>query len=202
MRVPGPTFDEFEFGFSWVLDDRMRRTSHALVDRERVWLIDPVDVPEAIDRATALGTPTAVLQLLDRHNRDCAALAARFDVPHLHVPDVVPDSPFEAIPAVRIPRWRETALWWPERRALVVAEVVGTIEAFTVGTGPVGVHPMLRAWPPSSLRGMRPEHLLVGHGPGVHGAAATTGLERAFARSRRDLPRLGPTLVREALRGS
>ncbi len=198
--MSGVTFDEFEFGFSWVLDERMQRTSHALVDRGRVWLIDPVDVPEAIERATALGTPTAVLQLLDRHNRDCAALAARFDVPHLEVPDVVPDSPFEALPAVRVPRWRETALWWPERRTLVVTEVVGTNDYYAVGPGPVGVHPFLRAWPPSSLRGMRPEHLLTGHGAGVHGPEAAPALERAFSRSRHDLLHLGPALVRQVLK--
>ena len=46
----------------------------------------------------ALGEPAGVVQLLDRHNRDCAAVAAELGVPHLVVPDAVPDSPFEAIP--------------------------------------------------------------------------------------------------------
>ena len=197
--MSGVSFDEFEFGFSWVLDDRMQRTSHALVSDGRVWVIDPVDEPEAIERLSALGEPAAVLQLLDRHNRDCAALAARFEVPHLHVPDVVPESPFEAIPVVRIPRWRETALWWPEQRALVVAEVVGTNEAFTVGAGELGIHPLLRAWPPTSLRGMQPEHVLTGHGPGVHGPQAAAALEHAYSHSRRDLPRLVPTLARQII---
>ena len=54
-----------------------------------------------------------MLQLLDRHNRDCAEVAQRLGVPHLKVPDAVPGSPFEAIPALRVPGWKETALWWP-----------------------------------------------------------------------------------------
>ena len=198
--MSGVTFDEFEFGFSWVMDERMQRTSHALVDRGRVWLVDPVDVPEAIERATALGTPTAVLQLLDRHNRDCAALAARFDVPHLERARRGAGLAVRGDSGCAMPSWRETALWWPERRALVVAEVVGTNDYFAVGPGPVGIHPFLRAWPPSSLRGMQPEHLLTGHGAGVHGPEAAPALERAFARSRHDLLHLGPALVRQALR--
>jgi hypothetical protein len=88
------SYDEFPFGFSWVLDEPLERTSHALVADGRVWLVDPVDVPEAMERATALGEPAAVLQLLDRHNRDCAAVAERLGVLHVKVPDVIPGSPF------------------------------------------------------------------------------------------------------------
>ena len=64
-------------GFSWLPDETLTRTSHALDTGDGVWLIDPVDVPEAIERVAALGAPAGVLQLLDRHNRDCAAIAAR-----------------------------------------------------------------------------------------------------------------------------
>ena len=184
------TYDEYEFGFSWIVEEPLARSSHALVVEGRVWLIDPVAVDEALERAAALGPPAGVLQLLDRHNRSCAKLAARLGVPHLNVPDAVPDSPFEAIPAVRIPRWRETALWWPERQALVVAEVVGANDLYTGGNGRVGMHPLLRAFPPRRLRGRRPEHLLMGHGPGVHGPDAAVALERAHARTRRDIPRV------------
>ena len=89
---------------------------------------------------------------------------------------------------VRFPGWKETALWWPEREALIVAEVVGSIEAFTGGRGAVGMHPMLRALPPRGLRSYAPRHLLMGHGAGIHGAAAKPALERAHARTRRDIP--------------
>jgi len=48
-------FDEYPFGVSWVLEESLQRTSHALVVDGRVWLVDPVDVPEAIERATRSG---------------------------------------------------------------------------------------------------------------------------------------------------
>src|SRR5687767_15936561 len=81
------SYDEHDAGLSWVIDEPMQRTSHAIADGGRVWLIDPVDVPEAVDRALALGELAAVLQLLDRHPRACATLAERYRVPHLRLPD-------------------------------------------------------------------------------------------------------------------
>ena len=183
-------YDEYEFGLSWVLEEAMQRSSHALVVDGKVWLVDPVAHDEALDRAAGLGEVAGVLQLLDRHNRDCRALAERFGVPLLHVPDAVPGTPFEAIPVVRVPRWKETALWWPEREALIVAEVVGSNTLYTGGRGAAGMHPMLRALPPSGLRSYAPQHLLMGHGAGIHGAAATAALRQAHDRSRRDIPRM------------
>ena len=92
-----------------------------------------------------------------------------------------------------VPRWRECALWWPERRALVVAEAIGTNKVFALGDGAAGMHPLLRGLPPGALRGFQPEHLLVGHGRGVHGPEAADALADAYDRSRRDLPALrGP----------
>ncbi|MCS7007136.1 MAG: hypothetical protein NZL88_06240, partial [Gaiellaceae bacterium] len=120
-------------GFSWVAEEPMTRTSHALASEGTVWLVDPLDWPEALERALTLGEPAGVLQLLDRHNRDCGALAERLGVPRLVVPDEVPESPFVCLPLLRRRRWRETALWWPEKRTLVVAEAVGTNRFFTGG---------------------------------------------------------------------
>jgi hypothetical protein len=191
-------FDELPFGFSWVLREPMLRTSHALVADGRVWLFEPTAVPEALARAKQLGEPAAVVQLLDRHNRDCAAVAARLGVPHLKVPDSIPDSPFEVFTTVDVPRWKERALWWPEHELLFVPEAIGTGPYFRAAGEPAGVHPMLRAWPPGALRGRRPQHLLVGHGSGVHGDAAVT--DTALARSRRDIPRLLVKLPRMLLR--
>jgi hypothetical protein len=188
---------EFTLGVTWEIDEAARRTSHAIrTDDGRVWLVDPVDHPDALTRVAKLGEPAAVLQLVDRHNRDCAAIAARLGVPHLGVPDAVPGSPFEAIPVLRMKRWRETALWWPQRELLVVAEAIGTAVAFTAGHGAVGMHPILRPRPPAALRGYAPEHLLVGHGPPVHGAAARDGIDWAYAHARRDIPRLLASLPR------
>lgn len=196
------TYDEFGFGFSWFPHEALTRTAHALDTGDGVWLIDPVDVPEAIERAAALGPPAGVLQLLDRHNRDCAAIAARLGVPHLRLPAAVPGSPFTVVPVVDLPRWRELALWWPERRVLVVAELVGTTWSYALAGGPAGIHPLLRGLPPGALRAFEPEHLLVGHGRGVHGPAAASALADAYARARKDLPRLAlklPALARAAI---
>ena len=187
-------FDSFDGGFSWFPDEQFTRTSHALATGSGVWLVDPVDASEPLERAAELGEPAGVLQLLDRHERDCAKIAARLEVPHLRVPAAVAGSPFTVVPVLKLPRWHEVALWWPERRVLVVAETIGTNKAFAVGRGPAGVHLLLRIRPPGALRGYEPEHLLVGHGRGIHGPAASAALERAYARTRKDLPALAGTL--------
>jgi hypothetical protein len=189
------SLDESDLGISWVLDEPMQRTCHALLADGTVWFVDPVEVDDVVDRGAALGKPAGVLQLLDRHNRDCADVAERLGIEHLKVPDAVPGSPFKAIKALRLPLWKETALWWPERRVLVVAEIVGTNPIFTAGEGSVGIHPTLRVWPPKSIRGYEPEHLYTGHGPPVHENTAAA-LERAYARSRRDIPKATISMIK------
>jgi hypothetical protein len=179
-----------DLGMSWVVAEPMARASHALADDGRVWLVDPVDDPDALAAATALGEPAGVLQLLDRHARDCRQIAERLGVAHLRVPDAVPESPFEIVPVLDLPGWREVALWWPARRALIVAEALGTAPAFAVGDGPVGVHPMLRLLSPKGLKGFGPEHLLVGHGPPVSGPEIGEQVDRAIDHAGRDVPKL------------
>jgi hypothetical protein len=195
--------DRAEQGFSWIVDEPMTRASHALADEGRVWLVDPVRFEPALARARAFGEPTAVLQLLDRHNRDCAVIARELDVPHLVAPDAIPDSPFATIPLRRTKRWRETALWWPAQRTLVVAEAIGTNRFFAAGGDAAGVHLLLRLSPPrDELGALQPEHLLVGHGEGLHGRDATEGLRLALDRSRSGLPRIAlrlPALAVDAI---
>jgi hypothetical protein len=190
------TTDESALGISWVIDESMERACHAILADGKVWFVDPVEVDDVVDRGAALGEPAGVLQLLDRHKRDCAAVAERLGIEHLEVPDAVPGSPFEVIKAIRFPGWKESALWWPDQRMLVVAEIVGTNSLFNAGSGGVGMHPMLRALPPQSIRKYEPEHLLVGHGPPVHGPEAAAGLERAYERSRRDIPKATLNLIK------
>jgi hypothetical protein len=188
--------DEHPFGVSWVIDDSGTRASHALKVDGRVWIVDPVEHPAAMDRIDVLGPVAGVLQLLDRHNRDCAAIAGRLGVPHLRVPDAVPETPLQVLPLVRKRRWREVAIWWPGPDVLVVAEALGTAPVFTAGHGAVGMHPILRPAPPGALRGLRPEHLLVSHGPPVSGPDAREGVEWAYAHARSDIPRAAVTIVR------
>jgi hypothetical protein len=195
--------DELPFGFSWLVDEPATRTSHALAADGRVWLVDPVDWAPALERARTFGAPAAVVQLLDRHRRDCAGLAARLGVPHVVVPDALPGSPFQCVPVVRRRGWRESALWWPDTRTLVVAEAVGTNAFFRAGGERVGVHLLLRLTPPRRLAAFEPEHLLVGHGEGVHGAAAAAALREAILTARRRLPPAllhAPALALDAVR--
>ena len=82
--------DELDFAVGWIAPEPrfMQRASHAIAAGGAVWVIDPVDDDEALDRARSLGEPAAVVQLLDRHGRDCARVADRFGIPHLLVPDL------------------------------------------------------------------------------------------------------------------
>ena len=76
---------EHPLGLTWVVDDPLLRASHALVHEGRVWFVDPVDAPEAMERAAALGEPAGVLQLFMAHPRDGEAIAQRLGVPlHVH----------------------------------------------------------------------------------------------------------------------
>ena len=175
-------------GFGWIVDEAMTRTSHLLAAEGRVWLVDAVDWPDALERAATLGEPAGVIQLLDRHDRYCAALAETLGVPHVVAPDDLPESPFEFVPIIRRKRWRESALWWPATRTLVTADALGTNRFFTGGKAPLGVHVLLRLTPPKALGTLDPDRILVGHGEGLHGPATAEALRDALRTSRRGLP--------------
>jgi glyoxylase-like metal-dependent hydrolase (beta-lactamase superfamily II) len=181
--------DELDGAFGWIVDDeRQRRCSHALVVEGRVWLVDPVDGDGVEERVRAAGEPAGVIQLLDRHKRDCAALAERFGVPHHVVPvELIPDTPFDFLVVRKGWAWKEVALWWPERRLLVCADAVGTVSFFRAPGERLGVHPVLRLVPPRKRLGhVRPEIVLCGHGEGVLSGAAPL-FEAALRDARRGL---------------
>ena len=175
-------------GFGWMVEDAMTRTSHALAADGRIWLVDPVDWPDAIGRARTLGKPAGVIQLLDRHNRDCVMLAQRLGVPLLVVPDDLPGTPFECVPIMRRRFWHESALWHEETRTLVVADAVGTNPYYTGGKAPIGVSLPLRLTPPRRLGDFEPERVLVGHGEGIVGPTAADALRDALRTGLRRLP--------------
>lgn len=183
--------DELGFAFGWIADELFRRCSHALVAGGRVWLVDPLDGEGVEERVRAAGEPAAVIQLLDRHGRDCRVLAERLDVPHHVVPRAaIEDAPFEVRVVSARSWWREVALWWPERRVLVCADALGTAPELRVGGERLAVHPLLRLVPPRrALGGLGPSHVLCGHGEGVHGDEAAASVEEALATARRRLPR-------------
>src|SRR5919108_2657174 len=189
--------DEALFGFGWIASEPplLRRASHALGHEGRVWLLDPVDGTGVEERVRALGEPAGVIQLLDRHERDGPALAARLGVPLHAVPDEVPEAPFELLRVVNWPGWRERALWWPEHGVLVCADAVGTAPYFLAPGERLAVHPLLRLTPPRALRdalsprGVTPRHALCGHGEGIHGEEAALALAEAVTTARRRIPR-------------
>ena len=184
---------DHEWGLGWIAADppAMQRASHALVDEGGVWLVDPVDGDGLRERIAALGEVRGVLQLLDRHARDGAALAARYGVPRIETPfEGLPGTPFETIGLTRRKRWREVALWWPGPAVLAVSEALGTTPFFAPPGESVGVHALLRLTPPHRLTGIPARHLLVGHGPPVEGEDVPERIARAVSRSRRDMPRL------------
>jgi hypothetical protein len=183
------TVQRHALGVTWIERGGTVRTAHALKSEERVWLIDPFDDEPALGAVASLGRPAGVLQLLDRHNRDCEPIATRLGVPLLRLPNRAPDTPFEVVPVLSRWGWREVALWWPQERALIVAEAVGTAPVFALGRR-AGVHPMLRLTPPrSQFSAYQPTMLLVGHGHTIESDAAAA-LDDALAHSRSDIPQL------------
>jgi len=181
--------DEFEGSVGWTESERMQRTSHALAVDGRVWLIDPIDGEGVEERTRGVGEPAGVIQLLDRHGRDSAVWAKRLGVPLHVVPASLPETPFQFLPVRRGRWWKEVVLWWPERRILVCADALGTIPFFRAGDEPAGLHPFLRLRRPRALAGLGVEHLLVGHGEGIHGEAAAAAVDRALQTGRRRIPR-------------
>jgi hypothetical protein len=183
------TLQHHDVGLTWIESGGMARAAHAVREGDRVWLIDPFNDEAALKAAAELGPPAGVIQLLDRHNRDCAQLAARLEVPCLRLPASLPDTPFDVISVVSRPWWKEKALWWPGGHTLIVAEAIGTAPMFALGR-PAGVHPMLRMVPPrAAFAGLHPQRLLVGHGPALE-SGADSALEDALSASRADLPKL------------
>ncbi|MEX0621264.1 MAG: hypothetical protein WD181_06745 [Solirubrobacterales bacterium] len=183
------TIDQTDLGITWVMDEPMARASHALVKEGQVWIIDPVDDPDAMAKVADLGEPVAVLQLLDRHYRDCQTVADRLGVPLVVLPDEVKSTPFKTISVVDNAIWKEKALWWQEKNCLVIPEALGSNRMYKPGPAGAGVHIGRRLTPPKRQLGTYlPEHLLFGHGESIHGPEATEALQQAIDRSVRDIP--------------
>jgi hypothetical protein len=182
--------DEIEDGFGWQVDERMQRTSHALAGHDGVWIFDPIAWLPALERIPELGTPAGVVQLLDRHKRDSAEVAAHFGVPHFRVPvQGIPASGLEVVTVASSRFWTEVAVWVPLRQTLVCADALGTAPYFLAGDERLGVHPLLRLKPPRVLGRYEPQHVLCGHGVGVHGPETPEALREALRTARSRLPR-------------
>jgi hypothetical protein len=175
--------DELDFAVGWIHPEPrwMERAGHAIRSGGGAWVVDPPDGDGVEERIRALGEPAGVVQLLDRHPRDCEQLAQRLGVPLHDVPmNAIAGAPFEVVPVVRWPGWKECALWFPNERTLVCADVLANAPGYTAPSEPVGVHPFLRLRPPSVLRRFDPLHLLLGHGEGLHGAGTADAIAKAL----------------------
>ena len=161
----------------WVEREFLERASHALVTEGGTWLVDPVDNPRVGELENVVG----VIQLLDRHSRDCAEIARRLGVGHV----ALPRAPIPPFVFIRISR-REVALWWDDRRVLVCADAVGTARYYRADGERLAVHPLLRLRPPRL--DVHPAVILCGHGPGVFGGA-DAALREALRTARRRIPR-------------
>ena len=182
--------DELGFAYGWIAPEPrfMERTSHAVALHGRVWVIDPVADETALGRARELGDPAGVVQLLDRHGRDCRAVAEQLGVPHYELPEQPPaGAPFEVLTLLRRRWWHEVALWYPEQRTLVCADAVGTAQYYRAPGERLSVSPLLRLTPPRRLLAVEPDHVLVGHGEGIHQDAAAA-LREAVTLARRRTP--------------
>lgn len=180
-----------------------------------IWVVDPVDVTGLDDLLSDLGTVRGVVVLLDRHKRDSAAVANRHDV-SVWIPEFfdgvagdleapverfrhdLADSGFAVHEVIDSRFWQEAMLFDRERGILAIPEAVGTAEYFLAGEERLGVHPMLRLRPPSSLTRLDPDRVLVGHGEGVH-SDATRALEDAVEGSQSRTPALVVKTARELL---
>lgn len=149
------------------------------------WLLaDPLDAP-GLDEALAGAPVMGIALLMDRHRRDADQIAARLGA---STDPPLPDD-IVRLRVVRFPGWHEVALWLPERRLLVAADVLGTAAYFLASdTEPLAVHPLIRPFPPRrALGGVEPHAIAVGHGTPVTENAATA-LHEALRTSRRRLP--------------
>ncbi|WP_435194735.1 hypothetical protein [Natronomonas sp. EA1] len=199
--------DRFDGGFGWIAypKEGMQRASHALVSDGKVYVVDPVDADGLDDLLAEEGEVAGVVVLLDRHLRDAATIANRHDVA-VHIPawmsgvekkldapverlgDALGDTGYEVRRLVDSPFWKEAALYHEGSGTLLVPETLGTVDYYTTGDEQVGVHPALRLFPPSQLRPLAVERLLVGHGAGVL-ENAEAHIEDAVSGSRKRAPR-------------
>lgn len=203
--------DRWDGGLGWIAhpNEQMARASHALVDGDDVWVVDPVDAPGIDELLADLGEVAGVVVTLDRHQRDSASIANRHGVA-VHLPawidrqvdapvrrfdDRLGETDYRAIKVIDVPGWHEAALYEEGTGTLVVGDVLGTADYFLAPGERLGVHPMVRLFPPRSLEKLEPRRILVGHGAGIFDGAPYA-LRDALDGSRRRYPGLLAKTIR------
>lgn len=211
-----PAITEWPGGFTWISypEEDLQRASHALIGKNGVWLVDPVDFEGLDDRLREVGGLVGIAVLLERHTRDADTIAARHDVsislpiwmdgvaetldtPVVRFDRTLGDSGFRAKTILNNRFWQECALW--DGDTLIVPEAMGSSAFFTVDSERLGVAPALRLFPPRrQLGGLNPTRVLTGHGRGVFENAGQA-LDDALTGSRRRAPRLYLNVLRMLL---
>jgi hypothetical protein len=194
---------------AWLLGaaDPAQRASSAIVVDAGTLVVDPVTGDGLDALLSGLPPVIGVVTLLDRHQRDAAAVAERLGAPRL-TPIALGGSGVavdgvEERPVFERRNWRESLLWLPDRRLLVCAETLGTAGFNLARSGDLlGMHPFARLLPPrAAFAGLDPEVIAVGHGPPlVHDA--TESMCKVLRRARWQLPQSWLRMVPEAVRAS
>jgi hypothetical protein len=195
--------------FAWLAgaDDPMTRSSCALVVDGGCLVVDPVDVAGLDDALEPVAPVLGVVTLLDRHQRDAAAVAERLGVERLLPAALGGDglriAGVEERTVIDRPGWHEALLWLPDRRLLVCVETLATADVFLVGAHDrLGMHPLARPFPPRrAFDGIDPRVIAVGHGRPLRDGAGEA-LRRTLRTARLRLPRHWARLPLAALRAS
>lgn len=197
-----PAYDSVDDGFTWIAhpEETMQRASQALVTGDGVWLVDPLDADGLDDRIAEYGDVAGVAILVDRHERDAAAIATRHEVPVTRPPgigraidaptrdvtDGLPGTGYAFLTVQNGTPWQEVGLW--NGTTMVVPESLGTNAFSRAGDERVGLNPAARLFPPRHLSEKHVEQLLVGHGRPLLDDV-TPSLRGALTNARRRLPR-------------
>jgi hypothetical protein len=182
--------------FAWMLGpaDPMSRASSAIVLGAGTVLVDPVEADGLDAELSSLPAVIGVVTLLDRHQRDAAAIAERLGVPRLTPTALGGDG--LALGGVQERTvttrrgWHEALMWLPDRRLLVCTETLGTAGFDLARRGdPLGMHPFARPFPPrAAFRDIDPAVIAVGHGSPLT-VDAGAAMRRVLGRARLQLPR-------------
>ncbi|MFB6186007.1 MAG: hypothetical protein ABEI86_03965 [Halobacteriaceae archaeon] len=195
--------DEWHSGFGWIAypDELIQRASHGLIHNGGIWLIDPLLTANLESMITDYGEPVGIVILSSLHTRDAVELAKQFEIP-IHIPEslqITPstntitfseelaDTGFKPLKGVSLPWWQEVALY--DGDTLLVGDMLGTAPYFTARDEEIGIHPLLRLFPPSKISKLTPERILTGHGAGIM-EAGTEQLQTAFNHARLQIPQV------------
>ena len=167
-------------------DERYARTSHALAVDGRVGPVDPRRrAGSGRARLARRGARRRACQLLDRHNRDCAGDRRRGSgVSTMRARGRCRRRRSSSCGSFALPGWHEVALWWPERRVLVVRRRPRDGGFYTGAAGPPASTVAAADPRGGGCADYDPEHLLVGHGRGCTAVRRPCGARG----TRRDLP--------------